>query len=134
MIAAPGRVVEVVEHDGTFTLLHGFAAKIGATLPSRWAMTQAAKFGYHAALRLNGCRPGDRVRLGDVIVAWAYPDATFEQDHRPAGYGRWNSEVDGFRRLKTVVAADPIARLSSAEVAGRTAAIMPEVVDILLAG
>ena len=132
LITATGRLVEVRKSAGIFEVDHGFADKIAATVGSEWATRQLSKFGYHRALRLAGCRAGDSVRLGgEVVIGWEYPNAEFEHTHRPAGFGRWNSDLDGFRRFESVVTPDPIPGLSAVEVARRTEEITPKVVRIL---
>lgn len=131
LITATGRMVEVAKRDGIFEITHAFAAKIASTMGSDWGTKQLSKFGYHRALRLAGCRAGDQVRLGDALVEWQYPDPEFERAHRPAGFGRWNSDVDGLPRFDFVVTPDPIPGLSPAQVAERTEAIAPRIVRIL---
>ncbi len=131
LITATGRLVEVRKRAGIFEISHAFADKIAATMGSVWATAQLSKFGYHQALRLAGCRGGDAVRLGEVVMDWEYPDAVFERAHRPAGFGRWNTDVDGFKRFESVVTPDPVPGLTAAAVAERAGEITPKVVRIL---
>ena len=68
LITTTARIVEVAKRDGLFHLQHGFAGKIHATLTTPWATKNMAKFGYHRALRMAGCREGDLVQLAGGTV------------------------------------------------------------------
>lgn len=131
LVTATARLVEVHEHHGVFAVSHGFAAKIASSLGSQWASSQLCKFGFHRALRLAGCAEGDNVRLADELIEWHYPEPEFEAQHRPTGFGRWNSDIDGLAHLQPIVTPDPIPGLDAKEVAERAVVIGRRAVAIL---
>ena len=110
LVVTPARLVEVEARAGVFHLRHAFAAKIFSALGSVWAQRQMAKFGYHRALRMVGCRDGDLVQLPGGTVEWRFPDIEYERSTMPAGFGRWCSVADGVSGLRWITTNDPNTR------------------------
>ena len=90
-----------------------------------------AKFGYHRALRMAGCREGDQVQLPGGTISWRFPDTDDERSQMPAGFGKWCSTADGVRGLKTITVDDPVDGLSASAIAHRVDEIVPQSVSIL---
>lgn len=132
MITTTGRRPIVQKKKGVYHLSHAFADHVAAAADVSVNRT-SAKMGFHRALRLAGCKDGDKVNLDGTEIVWRYPTEEYEAKNWPSGFAKWNSIIDGIKGIKSLETTDPIWDIGKAEVARRAADLVPGIVKILTA-
>ncbi len=130
-VDTPGRLHKVTRDRGVFvveyfTLKYVLADLMRADPEKRPALMrkQFERQGIYRALRLAGCRPGDRIRLLD----WE-----FDLEELPGPAKSWLVSSNGIPDYPYIM-TPAIGRLSEGAVAARARELLPRVLDALVEG